>query len=164
MMKSIITRMSLNNWNSLKIDLLYALELFPGLSNLIFFSGVVSSEWFLLRVNSGTTFISDQGWKVMVPIRCGPKIGARLEVVYFSLFGQTHSTIWSQDEPVHGSLVVSVSFIPVPDIFSLKLSFEIGALNDDSLFLINVPKNRLIFGIVNWPKNQMSHFIGFERK
>ena len=34
---------------------------FPGLSNLIFFSGVVSSEWFLLRLNSGTTFTSDQG-------------------------------------------------------------------------------------------------------
>ena len=87
----------------------------------------------------------------MVPIRCGPRIGVILEAVYFSLFDQTHSIIWSLDEPalVRGSLVRSVSFIPVPDIFSLKLSFEIGALDDDSLSLINVPKNRLIFGIVN---------------
>ena len=78
----------------------------------------------------------------------GSRIGARLEAVYFSLFDQRYSIIRSWDEPALGqeSLVVSVYFIPVPGIISLKLSSEVGALNNDSLFLINVPKNRLTFG------------------
>ena len=174
-MKSITTRISAR-WIALRS------RTFPGLSNLIFFSGVVSSEWFLLRLNSGTTFISDQGWEYRYVQNWFDNI-CRLHVIsgdpstdwsgvvremtqdqwtyifHFSTgrarpFGPRIDRLWCSDP----WLSVFMFFHPSSWHFLSESFFRNWRSPKWLTFLINVPKNHLICCIVNWPKKSNESF------